>query len=282
MGRATSQPGNPTPNMQDKRHQLVGWILFIIPYFEESSSQDFIGDDMPLDLKVVAPPFFDASNAAAFAAAQWRFSALECPTNGNEQPQLAYNIIHTTDPYGPATNKFRYSRGGLPAAGSPLGRTDYLGCAGKYGAVNFPSADLYAGIFTVRSKTRFGQLTDGASKTLMVGESAGWTADNARVQVTGPDGRSSTQTVSGLLKQAAWIGANAIPVGFGIGDRVVEGAIGSNTDTSGFFGSNHAGGMINFCFADGSVRPIQPNIEQQVLDALGRMQDGAAIDDSSF
>jgi prepilin-type N-terminal cleavage/methylation domain-containing protein/prepilin-type processing-associated H-X9-DG protein len=282
VGRATSQPGNPRPNMQDKRHQLVGWILFVMPYFENAAAQEFISDDIVLDRRKVGLPFFDESNPAAFTAAQWRFTTLECPTNPDEPPQLAYNINHTTDPYGPANNKYRYSRGSLPSAEAPLGRTDYLGCAGKYGAVNEPDADLYAGVFTVRSFTRIGQILDGTSNTLMIGESAGWTADNAKVDVVGADGRTSKRTVSGLLKQAAWIGGAAIPVGFGFSDRVVGGAIGNTTDTSGFFGSVHSGGSVNFCFADGSVRPIQPDINQEVLNAISGMQDGVTVDSSDL
>jgi len=135
---------------------------------------------------------------------------------------------------------------GPPTSGL-LGKTNYLGVAGdwRYGAG-------FNGIFYWNRKTPIVTISDGSSNTLMFGEVAG-----------GQFGATTPQDFYAYT----W-GTNAHFVAFGL-------STGSTDPFSGAkFGSNHTSNTINFCFGDGSVRPLKANLDFVLLVYLAGANDG--------
>jgi prepilin-type N-terminal cleavage/methylation domain-containing protein len=127
-------------------------------------------------------------------------------------------------------------------AGRPekdLGLSNYVGVSGAYG--NTPTGKQWAGVFVNRHARRLRQISDGTSKTIMLGENAA---------------------------AIGWIGAAGWPVMNGLGSEP--------TLDDPRFNSAH-GDVVQFAAVDGAVRPIRTDIEQSVLNALAGIADGAVV-----
>ena len=154
----------------------------------------------------------------------------------------------------------------------PLGRTNYagvMGCAGDRAVTNStrygPNANdrKYSGIFNNRKRTKLSGISDGTSNTLMFGEGIGSTENNRPI--------------------VGWTWANmyAMPTRRGIPTS------GDNVGWNQFF-SRHAGGLVQFCSADGSVRGVRPGAttinnpasqDWYTLQAMAGVADGDVIQD---
>ena len=137
----------------------------------------------------------------------------------------------------------------------------------------------YQGLFTNRKPVSMSQLTtrDGSSNTLMFGEGLGGTSPGARDF------------------QWSWMGVGAMATFQGIqdGQTVTNGGTTSVANPSwSSFNSAH-GGIVHFCFADGSVRALRPGNSPQrnpttagsdwyVYQMLAGMRDGSTWDSSSL
>jgi prepilin-type processing-associated H-X9-DG protein len=134
-----------------------------------------------------------------------------------------------------------------------VARSNYAGVFGTGSIESNPSAGN--GMFYRNSATRFGDVLDGLSNTLMVGE------------------RASRQAAS-WEGSATWVGAvpgahrDAARV-VGRAGRVPNDVLGDFSD----FGSWHPFGA-NFVMADGSVRMISDEIEQATYHALATRAGG--------
>ena len=121
------------------------------------------------------------------------------------------------------------------------GLTNYVGVAGSRGITSDPAWGVYSGLFDNRSATSLARVADGTSTTLLFGEGFG-----------------STQPGTGTVAVGlSWMGVGALSTHGGL-----AGPVHSQWGT---FGSRHTG-VVNFCFADGSVH------------ALARVVDGSAWD----
>jgi prepilin-type processing-associated H-X9-DG protein len=144
-----------------------------------------------------------------------------------------------------------------------LARTNYLGVAGC-GTGDNPDYCRWQGVYTNRSKTTLGQITnhDGASNTLLYGES------------------------SQLEKfDISWIGGGAL--------GTYQGLKRSSAATFTSFSSCHSAG-VQFCFADGSVRllrfgdtrwngtPFNNRTDWLCLQQLAGWRDGDSTESSLF
>ena len=69
-----------------------------------------------------------------------------------------------------------------------------------------------------------------------------------------------------------WMSAGSQPVG--------EGGLRSDGDGFGF--SSARPGVVQFCFADGSLHPLSKEIDAQVLKVLSGIHDGESADAKSF
>ena len=123
-----------------------------------------------------------------------------------------------------------------------------------------------SGIFLPNSKTKFADISDGASNTIMIGEMQ--RLDSSIKEQHSHDGWA--------LGGVATMFSTANPEHNGghlVGGMPVGGL------NNGYFespGSDHSGGA-NFGLADGSVHFISENIDTNVFDALGSMQDGQTV-----
>ena len=147
------------------------------------------------------------------------------------------------------------------AFGGRLGETNYVGVGGAAGDVvsNESNWVNHEGIFGNRSETTFGNISDGASNTLLFGETASvqteWT-------FVGP-------------YTYAWIGNVVLPTVFWHNNSTV----GSSTlarQTILSFKSKHSG-TVNFTRADGSVQSIPITTDPTIMNNLGGRADGTIV-----
>ena len=119
------------------------------------------------------------------------------------------------------------------------GRSNYVGVSGKAG--NTPSEKQYAGLFVNRIPRSLRHARDGTSNTLLFGENAGF---------------------------ITWLGAEGWPVLNGLGD--------TPSRAKPLFTSLHSG-VVMFATADGAVRGLTFDIEQEALNNLAGMADGQLV-----
>jgi prepilin-type processing-associated H-X9-DG protein len=158
------------------------------------------------------------------------------------------------------------------------GGTDYGGCAGRLAWVvgtnhEMPSDDGTSDTLAVRwgifgqlnQSTSFGQISDGTSNTILLGELQRITTVSSNITKldVGPYlshegwavGGDATLFTTNEVRTAQW---NTLPL------------------NNGYFaspGSEHIG-MANFGFADGSVRPVNNSVNTNVFALMGSMADG--------
>jgi prepilin-type N-terminal cleavage/methylation domain-containing protein/prepilin-type processing-associated H-X9-DG protein len=135
----------------------------------------------------------------------------------------------------------------VPGFGHEMGASNYIGCAGYLGDANA----TYKGIYYANSRTKLTDITDGTSNTIAFGETL------AGTDVPPRDFRLT------------WMGAGAMPTAWGLA-------------TSGNarwyrFSSRHTG-VVQFGFADGSVRGITKGAPNGPFVQASGMQDGTVID----
>jgi len=136
--------------------------------------------------------------------------------------------IDFPNPFGWSGTHLRSSNPG----GIVLGRSHYAAILGdwRYGAG-------YRGPFYFNSKTKIAAISDGSSNTMLFGEMAGgyWPGSS-----------------NGQMWCPSW-GMNGIFTAFGVSTGNGD----PNQNGAALLGSFHTGGMIHFCFGDGSVRSLR-------------------------
>jgi prepilin-type N-terminal cleavage/methylation domain-containing protein/prepilin-type processing-associated H-X9-DG protein len=230
----------PMPNEREygsdvDRIQHAGLLVYLLPYIEQDAIYRQLQID--LDTRRLGPAWY--TNLTNWQLAQTRLKLLVCPSDD----------IYDTSTQGTAMgfHQFNYSAPIvanaddntsfdvvllLPSNPAVLGRTSYAGCAGLSGRGTSAAWSRYEGVFTNRSENALTHITDGTSNTLLLGE------------ITG--GRENG------LRQAhgSWMGVGAMPTWGGLprGGEDFQFAI--------HFASKHPG-LVQFCFADGSVRRLR-------------------------
>jgi prepilin-type N-terminal cleavage/methylation domain-containing protein/prepilin-type processing-associated H-X9-DG protein len=129
----------------------------------------------------------------------------------------------------------------IPGYGHELGRSNYVGVGGGFGDVQ-PGDTLhlrwkpFIGVYYANSRTKIADITDGTSNTLAFGETLG-----------------GLHTNGSRFAEWSWMGSGWLPTKYGLapifgsrGDDYMEEQ----------FQSKHTGGIVNFAWADGSVRGI--------------------------
>lgn len=125
----------------------------------------------------------------------------------------------------------QYGIANSPQIVNRLGRTNYAGVNGSRGEGAPGSVwSQWEGIFYNRSRTRLTAVTDGTSQTLLFGEGLGQMANGTRLTAWSWIGFGSTGTAPGFRSP--------------------------RDCTINQFGSRHPG-LVQFCFADGSVRGLR-------------------------
>jgi prepilin-type processing-associated H-X9-DG protein len=156
----------------------------------------------------------------------------------------------------------------VPGFGAELGRSNYLGVAGGFGPVvadDTLHAQFfgYCGIYYANSQTKILDVTDGSSNTFAFGEAlAGLYRDGTR------------------YGELSWMGSGALVTKYGLTPRYGPNG---NDYYQLQFQSTHAGGaLINFAFADGSVRGIQQTGDWSAWLAASGKADGQIYNSSDL
>jgi prepilin-type processing-associated H-X9-DG protein len=253
-------------------------MSFLLPFME----QDNIYKEIPTDLFKPATtlgawaysyPPLDSSDPTGVPpgqspngtgylkpAADAKIKSYLCPSDSMQDTDATvgvwdmYTWTYYSAPYYYITGDYVYD---WPKYGHEMGRTNYVGCSGGLGDVpplpdGTPSWSRYKGIYYRNSKTRIGDITDGTSNTIAFGET---------LAGTGIGSRDFT---------LAWMGAGSLPTAWGL-----QPVYGDNSnDVDWFMFSSRHTGIVNFAFADGSVRPISTACDFNTLIYASGMKDG--------
>ena len=225
-------PNERTFGAEAAKFQNIGVLVYLLPYIEQGNIYSQL--QVRFDVNKPGPAWYTIPTN--WKLAQNRIKLFECPSDnigGDSSPVvtvLAYHSFNYAAPIVANTddNTNQDFVGQDPNDPTVLGRTNYLGCAGLAGRGTSQAWSKYEGIFTNRSQNALGRLPDGASNTLLIGEGV-WDAKN-------------TPFIS-------WMWGGSCPTWSGLKR---DGPDTGNTQ----FHSNHPG-IVQFSFADGSVRSIR-------------------------
>lgn len=243
--------------------QPGGWIYNVLPFMEEVALHD-LGAGLPTAAK----------NAAHRIRSETPIAVFNCPSR---RPAMLYPVREDVYPYPPLNSEF-----------SPLvAYADYAANAGDlfllpaipYGPPDLASGEndptfladqkfikrKCTGIQYAGSEVGIPKVTDGLSKTYMVGEKY----LNPNDYMTGLDNGDNEPMYQGYNHDTSrW--TNKPPAQ----DKALEG---SPTK----FGSAHAA-VWNVAFCDGSVHSVSFDIDPVVHQNLGNREDGKTIDGGEF
>lgn len=244
--------------------QPGGWIYNILPFIEQSAVHD-----------MAAGLTGSAKQDALFEMYQVPLATFNCPSRRRTQ----IYPCHWNYPLVPYNIGREITRGG---------KTDYAANCGDLASVQFgrgpttlaegddPSywaglhPPLYTGISFLRSQVTMGDIRDGSSNTILVGEkylmpdhyTTGSAPGDNWPLYHGFDGDSF------CAGYPAWNGP--------LQDRQ---GVAAGTGGIGAWGSAHSG-AANFALCDGSVRPISYSTEAEIVRRLCNRRDGLVIDAS--
>ncbi len=219
----------------------------------------------PFDFEVLPPSQQNGTGRGYPRAVEKSIRVYRCPSDpeirapvvfdslgGNSVPPLGYYYL-----YDWVLN--------IPRFGAEFGRCNYVGMGGAYGDVSpqdVVHADFfpYKGVYYSNSRTTIGDIADGTSHTIAFGEYlGGLRRDGSRYGET------------------AWMGSGWLPAKYRLDP--IYGPTGNDYHYL-QFQSVHAGGsVINFAFADGSVRGISQRTDYNSWLALSGVADDLPIDD---
>jgi|SRR5579875_918955 prepilin-type N-terminal cleavage/methylation domain-containing protein len=202
----------------------VGCLTLLLPYLDQSNIYNTL-DPAPGPSLLKTMPNGWWNNSTYFAAAQLQIKTFLCPSD----PHPATEIGTSGTLYCDASDII-FTGYFIPnPIGALLGRTNYEPCAGAVGTGSNPFWGLYEGVFTNHSRVSITQISDGSSNTIFFGETLGG---------SGPPGPRDYAM--------SWMGAGCMATAWGL-PRPPQWYT---------YGSLHTGGVVQFAFGDGSVRPI--------------------------
>jgi prepilin-type N-terminal cleavage/methylation domain-containing protein len=231
----------PIPALPIRAAEYTGVLAEILPYLEQQNLQREF--NVNLDVRKFSQQFW-WSDQATWNAAQYRYPVFIC-LSSDRAAGVGVGLAEHSQITSPTDVEHIVYYLSNEKGGDHVGRTNYMGCAGKVGKVGVASLDQYVGIFHNRSELVMGAIIDGTSNTLLFGEVTGSTAI-----------------------RHTWMGSGAMPVLWGLmrGDE-------DSHQSAHQFGSHH-GDFVQFCLADGSVRPMNVFTSQQVLNRAAGRHDG--------
>ncbi len=226
-------------NDQNYFYPHWAWTSYILPYLEEGGVYKALGVD--------SQQFGNGAQLApATADTQQPMSLFICPSDLG-------NLLN--------------DQKGLH------GKSNYRGVMGNIALLtsDYPTAMSENGVIFLNSNISTGQITDGSSQTLIVGECtlSGLDPDHngaiwagMRGSIPNPDPTSNSQETIMDSDVMWWINRDPYWCINGVGIQA--------------FGSNHPDGA-GFCFADGSVHFLRTEIDGTTLENLAARNDGMMV-----
>ena len=256
-------PAGTRPNF---RNQNVGLLAQLLPQMELQMIADEIDVDLHPSHAPPAPrggrprvPWWSRRAPQTWAIAQAKVGHFLCPSTSAQSPVTGMMQVLVPEQMS-LGDRVVFSMAvwfyESPTNADQLGRNNYLGVAGFLGGL--PFGRPLQGVFTNRSRTTMAEIRDGTSNTMLIGESMG-----------GFDCQSGRRDLA-----IPWIG---------IGSMATGGGLEQPGDCAGpawwQFNSEHPG-VVQFVFADGSVRTISTDIDYFEYLLLSGMHDGGVWPES--
>lgn len=239
----------------DGDNQLVGFAAYILPNLEQQA----LAANIAIERNITKQPVgqFWVRDPSTWRAANTRLEVMLCPSAPHETPKtgaiVALNCYYSTKRRGMELEGV-WQPTDLGSGIESLGMSNYVGSAGVYGQIGVEFFDRGRGPLTNRSRVSLREITDGTSRTILVGEAAGKIG--------------ATNNATGELEDAttfddsySWMGAGALPLIWRLPDPPGWHA----------FSSVHPN-AVGFCMTDGSVTYLSRTIDPEALLALGSMQ----------
>lgn len=216
---------------------LAGTLPALLPFIE----QDNVYNLLPSNWQTVR--WF--ANSTIWNTSQYRIPAFECPSADQSEytGTVSRYLMYGSPGASSGTLGWR-TLGGTAAA-----PTNYLPSAGRIGKIG-NLADQWTGVFYTNSKTKLPAIRDGSSNTLLFVESLG-----------GKNGST--------MYRFAWMGSCAYPVSWGMATSLPS--------TFPFRMSSNHSGIVNVCYADGSIRTLTTTTPSRTLWSLAGKADGEIV-----
>ncbi len=226
-----------------------GWGTMILPYIEQSNLYNSLNTSIAR---------LDGRIAAVKVLGQTPIATYRCPSDSGG-PQNANRANY-------ATSNYIAVFGSLYDQAAPSAGTLVYGSRENAGT----------GVFSPNSAIRFGDISDGTSNTVLVGE-----------MNYGPNGVKDATGAPRRYNGGVWVGTYDDPLGtsnvsnqlslcgFAAGANVRFRKL-NTPDSSNAFSSAHTGG-VQFVLADGSVRFISQNADGVMIDRVADRADGEIL-----
>jgi len=235
-------------------HSWLGSIAYIAPYMEQGNAANLI--KVELDYKKMAGPAW-SNEASTVTAAKSGFKSMRCPSTDsrNQRDGVVFAINHYLSGSS-IFNQVIFWGAPLPAGIPDLGRSNYLGVCGRYGNFDHPEAFRFEGVLGNRTGNRFADIIDGSSNVFLFGEAIG-----------GKRIKNNDVLPGEGLYSFSWMGGGTMMTAFGLKDA------GVSLSRWSMFSSEHPN-IVQFCFADGSVRRVSMSIDNTSYFQISAMRDG--------
>jgi prepilin-type N-terminal cleavage/methylation domain-containing protein/prepilin-type processing-associated H-X9-DG protein len=231
----------PIPNEQEygaavDQIQHVGLLVYLLPYVEQENLYRQL--QINFDPGTLGPAWY--TNPTNWQLAQTRIKLFECPSDNIATDSSVFGTVEAfhcynySAPIVPNTDDNTNTDGVSLDPSNPtiLGRSNYAGCAGLAGKGTSQYWSKYEGIFTNRSQSALARIPDGTSNTLLLGEFDGGRQNGQRMYLP------------------TWMRCGVVPTWEGLPRD------GQDPVSPPGFDSKHPG-VVQFCFADGSVRVLR-------------------------
>ena len=249
-GSLSDPSGTASPT--DSYPELSGLAL-LLPYLEQDNAfKQMVGPFAPS--QPGSPWYYSAAN---WGVAQYKMPGFLCPSD-NAQSRPDTNVITITYKTTPSDINAETS---YFSATPYLGKTNYVASGGAGGRIG-NGWDQWAGVMYNQTAQTIATIQDGSSNTLMYGEALGDFYDFSANRWTNSSAHG-------------WMGLGWLPTVFGLDIKANPGA------EYLMFTSKHSG-VVNFVFADGSVRGVKTSASSLVFRHASGVADGNVYDPSGL